>query len=88
MKGLVNAALQEPGLSVNVIDTPSFDDLYGSDKTVELPQLEGITQESVAVILHSSGSTAFPKPITLTMRMLMETAMSSCKYIMRILDVI
>ncbi|KAK7466463.1 hypothetical protein VKT23_005184 [Stygiomarasmius scandens] len=77
MKGLVNAALQEPGLSVNVIDMPSFDDLYGSDKTVELPQLEGITQESVAVILHSSGSTAFPKPITLTMRMLMETAMSS-----------
>ncbi|THU99130.1 acetyl-CoA synthetase-like protein [Dendrothele bispora CBS 962.96] len=76
MKGLVNAALQESGLETKVLDMPRFDDLYGSDKIVDLPLLEGITLDSVAVVLHSSGSTAFPKPITLTMRMIMETAMS------------
>ncbi|KAF5351581.1 hypothetical protein D9758_007201 [Tetrapyrgos nigripes] len=77
MKGLINASLQKSELIVHVHDMPTFDELYNSTKSVDLPPVEGVTQESVAVILHSSGSTAFPKPITLTMRMVMESAMAS-----------
>ncbi|KAF5351577.1 hypothetical protein D9758_007202 [Tetrapyrgos nigripes] len=76
MKGLLAAAIRQSGVKINIHDMPTFDELYKSDQAVDLPPLEGITQEDAAVILHSSGSTAFPKPVTLTMRMLMESAMS------------
>ncbi|KAF5366031.1 hypothetical protein D9758_006730 [Tetrapyrgos nigripes] len=79
-KKTMNTAVQDFGLTtVNVHDMPTFDQLYKSDKVVDLPVLEGVTQDNIAVILHSSGSTAFPKPIPVTMRLLMQSAMS-CYY--------
>ncbi|KAF5351512.1 hypothetical protein D9758_007194 [Tetrapyrgos nigripes] len=77
MRDLINTAFQDSELTVNIHDMPTFDALYKSNKIVDLPSLEGVTQDSVAVILHSSGSTAFPKPIALTMRLFMESAMSA-----------
>ncbi|KAJ7191127.1 hypothetical protein GGX14DRAFT_601214 [Mycena pura] len=58
---------------------PTFNSLYESNDDVEplaLPPLDGIIGlDDPAIILHSSGSTAFPKLITSTYRILMESGL-------------
>lgn len=73
-------------MSNNIPTTSSmftFDELYVK-QTEEIKHEEPLTYakqslESSAVILHSSGSTAFPKPILWTHYQLLQLAVSLCK---------
>ncbi|KAJ7607406.1 hypothetical protein FB45DRAFT_948237 [Roridomyces roridus] len=61
---------------INILPMPTFDDLYApSESTSSLPPMQKLGLEEPAVILHSSGSTAFPKTITFTFRILMESGL-------------
>ncbi|GJJ11568.1 putative NRPS-like protein biosynthetic cluster [Clathrus columnatus] len=53
---------------------PTYEELYhhGTSKSEGKDILAPIPLDRPAIILHSSGSTAFPKPITITHQMLME----------------
>ncbi|KAH8114785.1 acetyl-CoA synthetase-like protein [Phellopilus nigrolimitatus] len=63
---------------VQVLNMPIFNDLFPADgsnaKFELLPPTERPDLDSPALILHSSGSTAFPKLRTLTHRILLEWA--------------
>ncbi|KAF8898448.1 acetyl-CoA synthetase-like protein [Infundibulicybe gibba] len=54
--------------------SPLFEDLFLSPGEVEDIPFENKRPEATAVILHSSGSTSFPKPVPLTNRRLIELA--------------
>ncbi|ETW75335.1 hypothetical protein HETIRDRAFT_461285 [Heterobasidion irregulare TC 32-1] len=66
--------LQKNGGTIAVRDIPRFEELF-HDVAVSfepLPQMQTPSMDDVAIILHSSGSTNFPKPIPLTHRALLE----------------
>ncbi|KAJ7242075.1 hypothetical protein C8J57DRAFT_1368382 [Mycena rebaudengoi] len=64
------------GGQINLIPVPSFVELYDKSTTGDfLPPMRKLDLEAPAVILHSSGSTAFPKIITFTYRILMESGL-------------
>lgn len=83
MQSLAAAALRKlvqpeggMGSKIHKFSTPKHDDLFNSLavtlKPLQLPT--SVTLDSPALILHSSGSTAFPKPITITHSVLREWA--------------
>ncbi|KIJ28759.1 hypothetical protein M422DRAFT_189414, partial [Sphaerobolus stellatus SS14] len=78
MKTLASEAMTylEQG-SIPILPFPSFTDLY-SPRNPPLNyinnSLTAYSMDKSALILHSSGSTAFPKPLVLTHRTLMEWA--------------
>ncbi|KIK57192.1 hypothetical protein GYMLUDRAFT_247153 [Collybiopsis luxurians FD-317 M1] len=60
--GLVNG---EAGKQIDIFPTPVFEDLF--QKTALNPEPSEVTDmESIAIILHSSGSTSFPKIIRIS----------------------
>lgn len=64
-----------------ILTMPSFEDLYSEQVSSSIALPQSVTFDEVdvdipAVILHSSGSTAFPKLRTLTHRMLKEWCMT------------
>ncbi|KAL0958751.1 hypothetical protein HGRIS_014075 [Hohenbuehelia grisea] len=63
--------------NVNLLSVPSFKFLYGDDArrvtAIPRPPRSGI--DDIAMILHSSGSTSFPKPIPLSHRNLLQWGM-------------
>ncbi|KAJ3569819.1 hypothetical protein NP233_g4796 [Leucocoprinus birnbaumii] len=65
---------QEQPLDVTLLDAPMFTELFStqSGNFEPLPALEKASVDDVALILHSSGSTSFPKPIPLTHRNLIQ----------------
>ncbi|KAJ7575926.1 hypothetical protein C8J56DRAFT_1032190 [Mycena floridula] len=72
------AKQSDPELSdLKIIDMPTFEELYNAEITSPLlPSLTDTELDAPAIILHSSGSTGFPKAITLTMRILIELSMA------------
>ncbi|KAG8930870.1 hypothetical protein FRC02_003563 [Tulasnella sp. 418] len=81
---LINAALEslkEPSntessgaFDVSILSVPQFEHLYPSEDTSfeYLPDMPNPGIDTPALILHSSGSTAFPKPIGYSHRNLLE----------------
>lgn len=59
--------------------TPSFEDLYskngGSDEQSLISLRKIVDRDTPCVIIHSSGTTSFPKPIEITYRMFFEHAL-------------
>ena len=68
---------------VKWLATPSFHDFYpveGVDPNFEsLPPMARPELSSPALILHSSGSTSFPKPIPITQRILLQWSRIPCE---------
>lgn len=60
------------GASVVVLDVPSFKEIFETEPEGTLPDVQDIGRDATALILHSSGSTSFPKPIHLSHRNLVE----------------
>ncbi|KAJ7206143.1 hypothetical protein B0H12DRAFT_1243356 [Mycena haematopus] len=79
MQSLVRAAagkLSMLGREVKFLPMPTFEDLFApSDPVISLPPMCKVGLDAPAVILHSSGSTAFPKTITSTHRILIESGL-------------
>ncbi|KAI0712724.1 acetyl-CoA synthetase-like protein [Cerioporus squamosus] len=61
------------GVRVQMLPMPTFEDLYLQDEGVDL-EVQKMGLNHILMILHSSGSTAFPKPIPLTNRRVLEWA--------------
>ncbi|KDQ13757.1 hypothetical protein BOTBODRAFT_188241 [Botryobasidium botryosum FD-172 SS1] len=85
LRDAANASIQalqsnQAGIIPSVFEMPTFGDLYVEDSGdfVPLPAMDTPELDKTAFILHTSGSTAFPKPIRLTHRMLLETARNFC----------
>ncbi|KAF9451607.1 acetyl-CoA synthetase-like protein [Macrolepiota fuliginosa MF-IS2] len=59
---------------VFLLDAPSFGDLFSDQGQyfAALPPMRSMSADDVALILHSSGSTSFPKPISLSHRNLIQ----------------
>ncbi|KLO12999.1 acetyl-CoA synthetase-like protein [Schizopora paradoxa] len=72
--------MRSKGKEVEILRIPSFDELFPADPTgfELLPPVSTPDLNSPALILHSSGSTAFPKLRVLTHRMLLEWARTPC----------
>jgi long-subunit acyl-CoA synthetase (AMP-forming) len=62
--------------NLKLLPMPSYEDLYStSAETFEpLPPMKKPDPSSIAIILHSSGSTSFPKPIRMTHRTILQSA--------------
>ncbi|KIK57001.1 hypothetical protein GYMLUDRAFT_247275 [Collybiopsis luxurians FD-317 M1] len=83
MQGLAAKALstlaQEDGVvngevgkkQIDILPTPIFQDLFEAN-TLNLEPSGPADMESVAIIVHSSGSTSFPKPIRVSHRAFLE----------------
>ncbi|KAI0651021.1 acetyl-CoA synthetase-like protein [Trametes meyenii] len=71
MQRIANEAkeiLETEGYEINLVPLPKFDDFYdGHDESVSI-EMGPVREDKPAIILHSSGSTSFPKPITLLHR--------------------
>ncbi|GBE77884.1 acetyl-CoA synthetase-like protein [Sparassis crispa] len=61
-----NELLAEDGAEVDIVPMPHFPDFYNDEENCEVTKIIERDVNNVALILHSSGSTAFPKPIRLT----------------------
>ncbi|KAJ7171136.1 acetyl-CoA synthetase-like protein [Mycena filopes] len=71
------ALLSKDGLSLDILPMPQYKDLMNmSDvKAMELPQIHN---DDTMLILHSSGTTAFPKPIWTTKKALINLSNIPC----------
>ncbi|KAJ7640716.1 hypothetical protein DFH06DRAFT_1429524 [Mycena polygramma] len=79
MQKLAGSAAMEVsalGGELIIMPMPTFEELFeNADAADFAPTLKNIGLDEPAIILHSSGSTAFPKAIKLTFRMLMESGL-------------
>lgn len=71
MQQLAKEAVKLQGGTLPIKPMATYEQLYHS-KRVEVPLLSSYDLDAVALILHTSGSTNFPKPIYLTHRNLLE----------------
>ncbi|KDN35741.1 acetyl-CoA synthetase-like protein [Tilletiaria anomala UBC 951] len=73
MQSLARAAIEKSG-SVRLLPMFTFEELYTSNPSTQNKDVADVTYEldSTALLLHSSGSTDFPKLIKLTHRNLLE----------------
>ncbi|KDQ13755.1 hypothetical protein BOTBODRAFT_160018 [Botryobasidium botryosum FD-172 SS1] len=85
LRDAANASIQalqsnQAEIIPSVFEMPTFSDLYVEDSGdfVPLPAMDTPDLDKTAFILHTSGSTAFPKPIPLTHRNLLQTARNFC----------
>ncbi|GJJ11665.1 putative NRPS-like protein biosynthetic cluster [Clathrus columnatus] len=81
MKAIAEEAVNSmpEGKRPTILSMPSFEDLYSENISVVVPtkpEFDTVVVDKPALILHSSGSTAFPKLRTLTHRMLREWCMT------------
>lgn len=72
MQQLAKAAINQDKLAISIKPMPTYEQLFKAPEEASVPLLESYDLDSVALILHSSGSTNFPKPISLTHRNLIE----------------
>ncbi|TDL22741.1 acetyl-CoA synthetase-like protein [Rickenella mellea] len=65
---LCHKAVDELEVKIPVVSAPGFNDVFrdGGDNFTRLPPIIPPSLDIPAVILHSSGSTSFPKPIPIT----------------------
>ncbi|KAF4585088.1 putative PKS/NRPS-like protein biosynthetic cluster [Pleurotus pulmonarius] len=78
MQGLAGRACEKLDHEVKLLSIPTFRELYEhTDHINSEPNLPSIETgpDDIAMILHSSGSTSFPKPISLTTRNLLQWGM-------------
>ncbi|KAJ7153563.1 hypothetical protein C8R43DRAFT_885444 [Mycena crocata] len=76
LAGAAASRIQELGGSVTIMPLPKFEEIFALSTVPELlPHMPKLSLDAPAVILHSSGSTAFPKIITFTYRILMESGL-------------
>ncbi|OSD00720.1 acetyl-CoA synthetase-like protein [Trametes coccinea BRFM310] len=55
--------LKKDGRELELLPMPTFEDMYGPGGDDELVPMGKVSPDKTCLILHSSGSTAFPKPI-------------------------
>ncbi|KAL1943361.1 hypothetical protein VTO73DRAFT_4436 [Trametes versicolor] len=55
--------LAKDGLALDLLPMPTFEDMYGPGGDDAFVPMGEVSPDQTAIILHSSGSTAFPKPI-------------------------
>ncbi|KAJ7214326.1 hypothetical protein GGX14DRAFT_696596 [Mycena pura] len=78
MKTLASGAAAQMADALSMHPMPTFQQLYqegGSASLKPLPPIGDIDKEAHAIIMHSSGSTAFPKAIPLTQHMMVESGL-------------
>ncbi|KAK1216894.1 hypothetical protein PQX77_020470 [Marasmius sp. AFHP31] len=76
MRNLFSAALNVlDGHEIAEASMPSFDEIYVQTSKEDPPPFPHVNQSTRAMIMHSSGSTAFPKPIPFTYRTLKESGL-------------
>nr|GAT44741.1 acetyl-CoA synthetase-like protein [Mycena chlorophos] len=65
------------GLTVSLLSLPSYEEIFRDDSAVvtPLPKLK-VADDDVAAIMHSSGSSAFPKVVSISHRFLRETGLT------------
>ncbi|KAJ7596508.1 NRPS-like enzyme [Mycena floridula] len=64
---------------ITQIPLPSFDELFGEESVEPLPAIEKAEWDSLALVMHSSGSSTMPKVIPMTHRVIMLHGLSPCK---------
>lgn len=84
LQGLIASSLAlldgEEDLKPSISVIPAFDQVYRPDSEPFEPLDPGkFKLENAAVILHSSGSTAFPKPIVWTHYQLFHVGLTPCE---------
>ncbi|RXW20332.1 hypothetical protein EST38_g5522 [Candolleomyces aberdarensis] len=72
MQKLAQAASQLLDRDMPFMDIPSFQEIYEQAEITEAPPSLHSKSDETALILHSSGSTSFPKPIYLSHRNLLQ----------------
>lgn len=72
MQPLAAGAIEQGQLAVSIKSMPTYEQLFRDHEELSVPLLDKYDMDSIALILHSSGSTSFPKPISLTQRNLVE----------------
>lgn len=72
MQHLAAGAIEQGQLAVSIKSMPTYEQLFRDHEELSVPLLDKYDMDSIALILHSSGSTSFPKPISLTQRNLVE----------------
>lgn len=78
---LANVAVgQLPGHGIKNLAVPKFSDLFNASIEDLLPPLGTIDLDGPCIVLHSSGSSSLPKPITLTQRMVLPYGRGPCKH--------
>ncbi|KAJ6576444.1 hypothetical protein DFH09DRAFT_1149378 [Mycena vulgaris] len=70
------AAITTQGGILKVIPTPSFEELFSASVVPEVPPVRNLQSGETGLILHSSGSVAFPKVVKITYQILMEIALT------------
>lgn len=85
LQGLIATSLSllkdDEGPKPSVSEIPAFDEIYRPESEHFEPLGPGTFKfENAAVILHSSGSTAFPKPIAYTHYQLLHVGFTPCKF--------
>ncbi|KDQ23277.1 hypothetical protein PLEOSDRAFT_1068285 [Pleurotus ostreatus PC15] len=78
MQDLAERACERLDQEVKLLPIPTFRELYGHAKHISsepVPPIIETGPEDIAIILHSSGSTSFPKPISLSNRNLLQWGM-------------
>jgi acyl-CoA synthetase (AMP-forming)/AMP-acid ligase II len=66
-QSLIKGVTEAKGKSITTIQTPFFAELYAPLEDFEpLPPMQHPSLEEIGIIIHSSGSTNFPKPIPLS----------------------
>lgn len=70
---------QLPGHEIKNLTVPKFSELFSATAEGLLPPLGPIDLEEPCIILHSSGSSSLPKPITITQRMILPYGYGPCK---------
>ncbi|KAK7050236.1 acetyl-CoA synthetase-like protein [Favolaschia claudopus] len=76
LAGAAATKLATMGKELTILPIPTFADLFAPSEPVHsLPPMPKLSLDAPAVILHSSGSTAFPKTIIHTFRIMMESGL-------------
>ncbi|KAI5116179.1 hypothetical protein M0805_002877 [Coniferiporia weirii] len=83
IQSLADASLDQIRTKVAIVKhrMPVFEDLFpigGYDHSFQFEPPVDVDMDSYAIILHSSGSTAFPKPIYITHRVMITNASFPC----------
>jgi acyl-coenzyme A synthetase/AMP-(fatty) acid ligase len=84
MQSLIHDAVEiltKDGFSVTILSMPKFEEIY-DNSDAPLPEdvhIRPFLYEEPALILHSSGTSAFPKPIWTTNKTLINFSVNLCK---------
>jgi acyl-coenzyme A synthetase/AMP-(fatty) acid ligase len=72
--------LAQEGFTVQALEVPQFEDLYNDEATPapEDVRLWPLDFDSLALILHSSGTSSFPKPIRMPHRQFFSFGAVTC----------